>query len=291
MDISSLFHVTAKRVFLLIVAAGLAAALTGAFLYSRPPVYRATGTVYITQVFDQGTPNYSLSPFADDFRTSLTLPAVIDAAVKATHENPGNISAKLTSSTIDTTDNIAVVYSSTNRIGASKVIGVASHATLRLLAQNQVDKAQLTRNEAERTYVAASNAQSDFESKNGTNPTSPALQTTYRALQASTTNTLNAFIDAKSPVAAAQLQLKSADSPALVAVDPAINQSSLTSVLRGAVIAGVVTAMIGALFFAFPVRPRRMPLSDEEIEEASRRAPEELRDSVVDRVGVTSVNA
>lgn len=290
MEIRSLLHITAKRVFLLIVAAEIAAAATGAIIYLRPVEYRVSGTVYINQVFDQGTPAYSVSPFADDFNTSLTLPAVVAAASKATGESPGAIAANLSSASIGTTNNVEVSYKSPSRVASKRVVSIASHATLELLAKNELDRSQHALDDAQKNYVNASKQQGAFESKYGTSPADSSLRASYQALQAKTDGALKSYISAGEVVDAAKLQVTSANTPSLVAVDNAVKQSTISGVLRGAVAAGIVTAMLGLLLFAIPVRDRRTPVSEQEIEVATQSSslPEAGRtDALADQRRVT----
>lgn len=257
MEISSFLHLTAKRVFMLILAAELAAVITGAVIYRRPTVYAAKGVVFVGQVFAQGTPDYALGPFSDDFRTSLTLEPVVKATAKASKESPGAIESKLAATSLDGTNNVQVSYSSGNAKAAVTVIDTASHKTLELLADNELQQAERARAAAEKAYVSSSNKQNEFESQNGTSPTDPALSITYRALQAQVDRDLTALLEAQSRAAAAQLQVDSASAPALVAIGTVSEQSKLPGVFRGALAAGALTAMTGVLLLAIPFRRRR----------------------------------
>jgi hypothetical protein len=244
MEISSFlrFRPSARQVFVVafvtLVAAGGAAYLA----HRSPATYKGKAIVLVAQIFPPNTPNYSISPFVDDFQTVLTTPKILAQTAKLSGEPVKKIMAGLTSNSVAGTLDVEVDYSSTNPAAAVGVVKNSSRLALELLAQDRLTADQRASTQANQDFTAATTALATYESVHGANG---SVQ--FNALSADVDRTRTRFDDATNQVSDDQLQVLAARSNQTLSLEGPTKQSRLTSEIQSAASSGVLAGAVTTL--------------------------------------------
>lgn len=167
MEIYSFLHLNAKRLTALIVAAALAAMVTGFVVSRQPAKFRAEAIVFTSQVFPSGSTNAQIEPFVADFQTVLGLGEVVDATSEASGVSPGRIRSDLKNERIDAGTNLLVTFEWSDAETAETVVRTASERALEEIAQQELTLATDAYDQAVAASNAASAALTAFEAEKG----------------------------------------------------------------------------------------------------------------------------
>ena len=220
----------------MVIIVTLAVAGGAAYLAHRSAAtYKAKAFVLVAQIFPPNTPNYSITPFVDDFQTVLTTTKILDQTSKLSGEPVKKITTGLTSSQVGTTLDVEVDYSSTNPAAAVSVVKNSSRLALELLARDRLTADQRALTQANRDYSAAVAALGTYTSVHGSDG---SVQ--FNALNADVDRTRTRVADVANQVSDDQVQIVAAGSNQSLTLEGPTKQSKLTNEIRSAASAGIL---------------------------------------------------
>ena len=256
MEISSFlrFRPSARQVLVVSVVTILAAGAAAFVAHRSPASYQAKAIVLVAQLFPPNTPNYSISPFVDDFQTILTTPKIVAETAKVSGESTKKIQAGVTSTSVGSALDVEVTYTSTHAAGALSVVKNSSRFALELLAQDRLTADQQAQTQANRDFAAASAALTSYQSVHGSDGS-----VAFNSLSANADRTRTRATTAADQVSDDQLQVLAARSGQTLSLEGPTQQSRLTDEIQSAASTGVVAGAITALL-VLAIGWRRRPV-------------------------------
>jgi hypothetical protein len=237
-------------VFVTLVAAGAA----GYLAHRSAATYNGKAIVLMAQLFPPNTPNYSISPFVDDFQTVLTTPKVVDQTAQLTGDSAKKITSGLTSNSVGSTLDVEVDYSSMKPDAAVGVVTNASRLALELLAHDRLTSDQRAASQANQDFNTATAALATYQAAHGADGS-----VTFNNLTANVARTQSRAATASNQVSDDQLQVLAAQSSQTLSVEGPTKQSRLTSEIQSAASTAVIAAAVSTLLllaFSWRRRPR-----------------------------------
>jgi len=225
-----------------VVVTVVAAGAAGYLAHRSPATYNGKAIVLMGQLFPPNTPNYSISPFVDDFQTVLTTPKVVNQTARMTGEPAKKIMSGLNSNAVGTTLNVEVDYSSMNAQAAVGVVRDSSRLALDLLANDRLTADQRASTQANADLVAATAALAAYQAAHGADGS-----VAFNTLSANAERTQSRAASAANQVSDDQLQVLAAQSPQSLSLEGPTKQSRLTSEIQSAASTAVIAAALTTL--------------------------------------------
>ena len=244
MEIASFlrFRPSLRQVVFVAVVTIVAAGAAGYLAHRSPATYNGKAIVLMGQLFPPNTPNYSISPFVDDFQTVLTTPKVVNETSRLTGEPAKKIMSGLDSNVVGTTLNVEVDYSSTSAAGAVGVVKHSSQLALELLAHDRLASDQRAAAQANQDLNQATASLTAYTAAHGADG---SIQ--YNDLSANAERTQTRAASAANQVSDDQLQVLAAQSPQSLSVQGPTKQSRLSSEIQSAASTAVIAAAVTTL--------------------------------------------
>ena len=270
MEISSFlrFRPSARQVVVVSVVTIIAAGAAAFVAHRSAASYKAKAIVLMAQLFPPNTPNYSISPFVDDFQTILTTPKIVAETATVSGESTKKIQAGLTSTSVGSTLDVEVDYSSTHAAGALSVVKNSSRFALGLLAQDRLTADQGAATQASRDFAAATAALATYQFAHGADGS-----VEFNSLSANADRTRIRAATAADQVSDDQLQVLAARSNQTLSLEGPTKQSRLTGEIQAAASTGVIVGAITVLL-VLAIGWRRRPVVSWRADPSGRSAPE-----------------